>query len=366
MIKVNHSPEILQKAAKQYLMTLRKPGTWEFRFCARNDSSLVATCLAAMLGGITGFNRSLTKSQKQEWAGTINFFQREDGWYDDNDIAEKNLCPGYRKDRALLHRTRHALLALYSLNARPIRCFSFIEKWLEPGKIRQWCETLDLADYWYSSNMMMDAALFLMDYSNSTGSQSGFQAVNELLDFCDENINPETGYHDVGKSEIRNAMAGAMHLYPVYILIQRKIKCVDTIIDTTVGLQQLDGLFGYESGSGGEDCLDYDAVFILSNMFFLTDTPKRKKSIAESFLKCLDGITVNQNPDGGFACHRRKESYYFGTLTTEVPPGGSSLWATYARLLAIAMMSKILQLPGSEQWHLNNNLMEIWNLQSLI
>lgn len=356
--------EKLQDDTVKYLQSLQISESWKFKFSHSNQASLIGSSLAGMLGGMLGYNQSLQEEQRQDWADYINSYQRDDGWFEDEDISEINLCLGYAKDRALLHRTRHALLALKALCKRPSRNFIFVEKWLGDKAMWNWCETLNLEDYWYTSNMMMDAAIFLMDYSCRNDSPASNHAIHELLNFCDAHIDPKTGYHDSGKSDLRNAMAGAMHLYPVYILMNREIKHVEKIIDTTLSLQQPDGLFGYESGTGGEDCLDYDAVLILSNMFFLSRDFERKKQIEKCFQKCLTGIMVNQVSGGGFSCHRRNENYYFGTKTTIVPPGGSSLWATYSRLMAIAMMSKILNLPGNQKWQLKNNLMEIWNAQS--
>ncbi len=293
----------------------------------------------------------------------INFLKEmrtsEACWFEDEDIAEENLCPGYPKDRALLHRTRHALFALYALGERPLYKFYFLENWLDKGKMRKWYESLNLSDYWNASNMMMDVAIFLMDAAYYNKSEMFGQAVEELLYFCDENINPRAGFHDKGLSEIRNAMAGSMHLYPVYFLMKRPVKKIKKAIQTTISLQQPDGLFGYESGKGGEDCLDYDAVFILSN---LSSIDRRfAPTVKKSFLKCLKGIMVCKNPDGGFSSHRRNETYFFGTKTTAVPPGKSNLWATYSRLLTIAMMTNILYPQMRKEWKMGTNLMEVWD-----
>ncbi len=349
----------LKKGAINFLEEMRIPKTWNFKFCSENNPTLIGSCLAAMLGNFIGYFDKLTKSDKKNWANYIKSFQRKDGWFEDEDIAEKNLSPGYLKDRALLHRTRHALFALYALEERPLYKFYFLENWLGKGKMRKWCETLNLSDYWYSSNVMMDIAIFLMDNGYYNKNERSWQAVEELLNFCDENVNTETGFHDKGISEIRNAMAGAMHLYPVYFLMKRPVKKIKETIQTTVSLQQPDGLFGYESGKGGEDCLDYDAVFILANLCF---TNKEFEAvIKESFLRCLKGIMVCKNPDGGFSCHRRNETYFFGTKTTVVPTGKSSLWATYSRLLTIAMMMNILYPETRSEWKMGANLMEIWD-----
>ncbi len=349
----------LQVGAREFLQSMRLDNSWRFRFCYANRDSLIASSLAAMLGGLLGFCAELTERQRREWAGYINDFQNEDGWFEDSDISAANLRPGYLPDRARLHRTRHALFALYALGARPRRPWRFLENWLDADKRRAWCAGLNLTDYWYASNMMMDAAVFLLDQLHFQRDASVRRALDALLDFCDAHINPQTGFHDGGLSETRNAMAGAMHLYPVYVLMRRPILRAAAALRTVAALQQSDGLFGYESGTGGEDCLDYDAVMILSNLNFVD--PDRTPTVRQALEKCLAGIMVCRNDDGGFACHRRPETYYFGTRTTAVPPGSSSLWATYSRLLTIAMIANNLFPATRPAWRMGANLMEIWD-----
>ena len=134
------STKNLKEAGIRYLASLRNKDTFEFRLCEDNEPTLIGSSLAAMLGCFLGFNKSLPENEKDTWAEYINGHQRDDGWYEDFDIYEVNLCPGYKKDRALLHRTRHALLALYSLGRRPKTRFDFTARWLSAGSMTEWCE----------------------------------------------------------------------------------------------------------------------------------------------------------------------------------------------------------------------------------
>jgi len=232
------------------------------------------------------------------------------------------------------------------------------EQWLGAGRMRTWLDTLDLSDYWYASNMMMDVFLLLAHEHRFHQTRGVADALGELLDFCDENTDPKTGYHDRGRSDVRNAMAGAMHLYPVYFLCNRTPLYPEAVVETTLGLQQEDGLFGYETGTGGEDCLDYDGILILANFSFLA--PRSRERIKQSLDKCQRAIMVCANNDGGFSPHRRNETYNFGTNLTLVEPGKSSLWATYGRLLAIALAGKVLD-PSDDTFVPGNHMMEVWD-----
>ncbi|HBE04720.1 MAG TPA: hypothetical protein DC049_19910 [Spirochaetia bacterium] len=320
--------------------------------------TLIASSVAGMLGGFLGYIASLSENEKNDWADYIKSFQNQEGWFEDTDINDENRLEWYGRDRALFHRTRHALSALYALGGLPARRFKMTQAWYGAGNMKKWLESLDLSNYWYASNMMMDAYLLLSHEYNYYQENEAARAIEELLNFCDETTNPHTGYHDRGLSEVRNAMAGAMHLYPVYFLSGRKPKYPEAVIKTTLSLQQPDGLFAYQTESGGEDCLDYDAVLILCNFYFLT--AKFQKEIKCCFQKCLQAVMINANPDGGFSSHRRPEIYNFGTKKTLAQPLTSNLWATYSRLLLIAMIHKILS-PQESAFQLGANLMEVWN-----
>lgn len=345
--------------AGRFLEAMRVGCHWDFRFSPSSGPTLIGSAMAAMLAGLVGWTRRLSQADRDAWADRLCRCQRPDGWFEDDDVAEHNLVPGYGRDRALLHRTRHALMALEALGRRPIHRLTMIDPWLGRGAMTAWCRTLDLADYWYASNMMMDAAVLLLEAWQRWGQSGALEAVDELLDFCDAHIDARTGYHDAGRSETRNAMAGAMHLYPVYVVRRRPILHAEAAIRTTLGLQQPDGLFGYEAGTGGEDCLDYDAAIILSNLGLLH--PAWREAITACFLRLGEALVLCRNADGGFAPHRRAETYYFGTRTTPVLPGQSSLWATYARLMTAVAIHGFLHRAAPAGWITGHNLLEVWD-----
>ena len=344
----------------RFLLSMRAAdGAFEFRFSPSSKPNLIGTSLAAMLAGLTGRLDTLTENERRCWADRICACQRDDGWFEDDDISEDNLRPGYGKDRALLHRTRHALMALHALRAKPVKPLAMVAQWLGGDRMKAWYGTLNLADYWYSSNMMMDAAVLLHESFARWNTRGAIEAVESLLDCCDAHIDPKTGYHDGGRSEIRNAMAGVMHLYPVYVIRNRKILRADAAIQTTLALQQPDGLFGYESGTGGEDCLDYDAASILSNLGF--QNHQYHDQIRTCFEKMKSGLEICRNADGGFCAHRRPETYYFGTRTTSVQAGESSLWATYSRGLTLLMIEGFIMNKHPDGWQTGHNMMEVWD-----
>lgn len=350
-------PELKDNALK-FLVSMRNKNTWEFKFSPTNPCTLIASCVAGMLAHFLDYTQTLTEQERIEWAAYIKGFQNREGWFEDFDIDDQHRLDWYGRDRALFHRTRHALCALDALGEQPSYRLRMVDRWIGPHRMRDWLGTLDFRDYWYASNMMMDLFLLLAHEYHYNPCEAALDSIRELLDYCDENTHPKTGFHDQGLSETRNAMAGAMHLFPAYFLCHRKPKYPGTVVRTTLSLQQEDGLFGYENGSGGEDCLDYDAVLILVNFYFLTG--EFKSEIEQSIQKCQKAVLTCLNADGGFSPHRRGKPYNFGTKSTLVEVGNSSLWATYGRLLTIAMAGRILN-PSDKTFILGKNLMEIWD-----
>lgn len=350
----------LRNGAIGFLESLRINKSWKFKFSSLNQPNLIGSSLAVMLAALLGWLNNLNDEQRKSWADYLNSFQQPDGFFEDEDISDKNLSSGYTKERALFHRTRHALFALTTLDYKPKYNFMFIQDKFDLRSTEKWMHKLNLSNFWDSANKIMDLLLFLTYEAKVNSNKKAEETVNLILDICDKNINPNTGYQDSGKSELRNAMAGAMHIYPLYFLWKRTPRYPDKVIETTLFLQQSDGLFGYEVGTCGEDCLDYDATNILVNFSFIVT--KYEREIKESLAKLLNAIDACKNTDGGFCCHRRNENYHFGTLTTEVSIGTSSLWSTYARLLTIAMATKVLNNhPAAGNWNLGNNIMEIWD-----
>lgn len=343
-----------------FLESLRAENEFGFKFSSANRANLIGSSLAVMLGKLLGWLDNLGPDKRKAWPGYLNSFQRKDGFFEDEDISDKNRVSGYTKERALFHRSRHALFALNALGCKPKYRFGFLNELLNYKAIKKWMEQLNLSDLWDAGNKIMDLAIFLSHEAKVNANTEAAKAINFLLDSCDSNIDPKTGYHDAGKSELRNAMAGAMHLYPIYFFWGRMPKYPDKIIKTTLSLQQADGFFAYESGTCGEDCLDYDAASILVNFYFASDF--YRVQIKQALERLLDAIESCRNSDGGFCCNRRQEKYRFGTFTTEVFAGGSSLWSTYSRILTIALATKVVkEHPAAGDWNLDNNIMEIWD-----
>lgn len=172
MANLEAADEAARLAAIEWLKGLRCGETWRFRFSEPNPPTLIATSVAAMLGKFLGWVDALSDAERAAWAEEIMACQlAESGWFDDADIADGNRTTTLGKGglqvevtriRALLHRTRHAICALDALGHEPRHPLSVVAtEYQGAEKMRAWLSTLDLGDYWYTSNMMMDAYLMV-------------------------------------------------------------------------------------------------------------------------------------------------------------------------------------------------------------
>jgi hypothetical protein len=203
----------------------------------------------------------------------------------------------------------------------------------------------------------MDLGILLTHEHALSGEEVFARRVADLFDWLDPLQDPETGFWWKAPPDPREAMAGAMHLYPLYWAWKRPLAREAGIARATLALQQPDGLFDYLTGVGGGQCLDFDAVSILSNLYW-------KGSFREGVVECMarveKAILVNRNEDGGFSYQRTRRRWDFGTPATSFVSKTSAMWETYARLLTIGMTSAVIpESPFAGAWRFDHNLFEI-------
>jgi hypothetical protein len=133
-------------------------------------------------------------------------------------------------------------------------------------------------------------------------------------------------------------MAGATHNFHLYYALREPIPYGEAIVDYCLTLP-----IPTQSA-----CIDVDIVDILANFYFLTSY--RRDDIRAWLLGKLDALLRFQSPDGGFADVpegvRRLDGWVRGYSE---PQGVSNAFATYFRLIAIAMIASVLW-PGRRAW----------------
>ena len=130
--------------AMGFLEDMRIENTWQFKFSNINQPNLIASSLAVMLGSLVGWLDHLSDQEKKSWAKYLNSFQREDGFFVDEDISDANRVTGYTYERAIFHRSRHALFALSTLGFKPRYNFTFLKDKLCVDGVKKWMKNLIL------------------------------------------------------------------------------------------------------------------------------------------------------------------------------------------------------------------------------
>lgn len=86
-----------------------------------------------------------------------------------------------------------------------------LDAWLD----RQW-PRLQAAGFWSAGNWLMDVGVLLDTVYRFGGDDNAGEARGRLLAYLSQRIDPATGFWFGHDDDHRTAMAGAMHLYPLY------------------------------------------------------------------------------------------------------------------------------------------------------
>jgi hypothetical protein len=333
--------------AVRWVNGLRSSGDWSYRVSQdATQSTVIASATAALLWGFLGVDNALSDLDRNSWANFLASAQGDDGLVNDSiDYAEPTQAQPLWALRA--HRTRHVGWAVRCLTGKPLpRPIVMVEPLLDRSSLKNRLDTLwnECGDVsaWAWGNWVMDLGVLLelRDAQGIDDDARSREAGGWLLDWLNERIDPVTGFWWPGRTDDRAAMAGAMHLYPLYWARGLDVPYFDRAVDATLALQQSDGLFAYETGCGGSQCLDYDAMLILVNGWHRL--PQRRSVIESSAARVLDAIQVCRNSDGSWADCRIDELRYWATRASVFHASRGSIWDAYARLMTIAMCVEVL------------------------
>lgn len=279
-------------------------------------NTLLSSCFAVLARETIGALNLFSSSQLQEWSQYIAKHQSsESGLFldpllDRNDLSKR----GHNWQYITWQFTFFSLAALDALEAQANYPLSFVEIFLDSNKIEHWLANRDWSDPWLESNNIMFLISFLIQEWERTGNLTYSKAAHTILDWLDEYQNPKTGYWDLNRgASLLNAMAGAFHLYFFYFYLGRPVNYPERIIDSTLALQEPDGLF--DQRGGGRACLDMDAIDILVKFSLLTE--HRVTEIKEALRHAFEAILMNQNPDGGF-CEAKRPPLWQKSLKRRV------------------------------------------------
>jgi glycosyltransferase involved in cell wall biosynthesis/SAM-dependent methyltransferase len=338
--------------AHEWLLSLRHASG--FRFAQGHETSLMATCWAILsLEGLRQLD-SISQDERNALRAYLQDMQQEEtGLFRDPLLDTHPVTSSTHDEEYLLHQmTYFAIQALDALGARPRLPLRFMERFAEPVSLTAWLEGLNWADAWLQSNRVMFVLAFLIYGAEVERDPSAPSRYHAVLDWLERAQDPETGLWGIRQgASVLNAMAAAYHFLPFFEYVHRPICSLNALIDSTLTLQQPDGLFA--PGPGGGACEDLDAIDVLTLAGKYTS--HRSPEISGVLVRAFWAIWNAQNPDGGFGYAQRNtdKRYRFSSWAPmEVELRAGDTWATWFRLLALATIKSAFpeDLPDIGLW----------------
>jgi hypothetical protein len=338
----------------------------------------MSLCLAVLTAELYGL---LPRNPAAEWANALLHIQDPDsGLFLDPRFAEADLLPDSPGQEYIhLQTTYFALNALDAMRFRPGHALRFASPFVAPGYAEEWLEHLDWSNPWRESNMVMFIAGALYHRWRYEDDASAGEALQRVLDWLDGHQDPDSGLWGTRSgASLLHAMAGGYHFLPFYFVSGRCVRHAERIIDSTLSLQQPDGLF--DPHGGGDACLDVDAIDVLVKLSLVTD--HRRADVEAALERAYHGLLGNRDEDGGFCRGRQrpypdksrkrriveglgldrllgrpyeppKEIWYYSDWT-KMPFDirRSDLWSTWFRSFGVALISTHLpaRFPSDVRW----------------
>jgi prenyltransferase beta subunit len=289
------------KSIKQFIINLYN-NDGSFSFSSNNKvSNLYSTCFGVMcldlIGELNTFN------DKDKIIKFINQYQDEKtGYFIDKTCIPKSHAK-HDKDYIFLQLTDFAQLALSALNEKPRIKYHFFNKYKDVKYLTSWFYNLNWKNPWLASNVIM----FILNcfiYEDEIKNKCYIDHIIELLNKTQDQNN---GYWNLNnKVSLHNQMAGAYHFLFFYTYLEINPSYFEKIIDSTLKIQNFDGLFNYATGGGS--CDDLDAVDLLCRGNFYTSY--KYQEINKSLLKTHKSLLKNQNSDGGFCWSKGSKNIF--------------------------------------------------------
>lgn len=236
----------------------------------------------------------VSAADKQSWAELIRSFQNEKtGWFGGN---------------VTMHGREHALAyaigALKLLGSAPSHPLSFEDKYRGADNIDRMFETTPWNMIWSGSHIASGIASAFIN----TG-QADYEWLADYFAWLNREADPATGYwmrraDGSRKDKATNQeMGGAFHYYYIYTFTGRPLPYPEKIIDTTLTVQQDNGLYD----GNIPYCIDLDGVFELIRAFKQTNG-YRRADVESSIERTLSAIVERIN-DSGFLKKSYRDSH---------------------------------------------------------
>jgi len=333
-------PNVFEKTHSWLLSLHHENG---FRFATNHERSLMSSCWAILTLEGLGQIHALSTNERDTLAAYILDHQQQDSGLFVDPLLERFPIESSTHDHEyVLHQmTYFALQALDALGLRARYPLRFMVHWSATDVLVPWLERLDWSNAWLQSNRVMFILAFFIYQAEVESDRGAAANVHTILDWLDQQQDAESGLWGIAQgSSSLNGMAAAYHFLPFFQYVRRPSKHLNALIDSTLALQQPDGMFG--PGLGGGACEDLDAIDVLA--LVSRSSQYRADDVRRALVRAFWAIWNMQNDDGsfGYAGRTTAETYRFSSWAPmEIELRVGDTWATWFRLLSLATIREL-------------------------
>jgi len=281
-----------------------------------------------------GLIRRLDGIDQEKTKAFLLLHQNSRGWFKIREMHKKDLTyPDFEYDD--FHITNYCVSALgylgYAFSKKDLR---FLIKYNSKLRLKRWLNRRDMEKPWMEGNLVVNlASFFLLGGCN--------KRIEEMIAWHMENQDEFGFYHDPEIGDLTNAFAGATHNYHIFyhenLPIPMYRQVIDYLLTRPVEIETA--------------CLDVDEVDVLCNFI---KYGYRTNEIIAWLEKKLDSLLALQSEDGGFADQCDGVRTFDGWTKYKEPQGISNAFATWFRLIAIAMIA--VTLYGDRNWQFRDTI----------
>lgn len=322
--------------------TRHDPGRWPGVLLPATYNGVLALDLLGELG-------RLSPNEKAALADFLKGFRAADGVFAIPEMREGEIFKKPDREETWgyirFHLTNYTLGALQALDAHDDLDLAFVAPFLDPLYLEAWLSRRDMRDPWQEGNNIVNLGSFLLllqQRGDAAARDKADRALTILFDWHDRLQEPSTGFWGVDQAHnprmALHAMAGATHNFHLWYACDRTLPYLEKAIDYCLTLPR----------TTDSACIDVDAVDILAHGHRLA--AHRRDEIRSWLMTKLEGLLAFQREDGGFFDERHGVRRVDGWVKGyEEPQGVSNTFATWFRLIAIAMIAETLW-PGWRAW----------------
>jgi hypothetical protein len=305
---------------------------------------LYSLVYALLSWSLLGELEKISDIERKKLVDKLDSFQTESGIFSE-EITQESDGKDWWGPR---HLSLHVIAAYAALNAQPKNSFTFLEEFEGVSGVDNLFKGVDWTDPNILNsdfdNKVMNIGGLLQYKRDMFASEVASDTLLILKSELLKGVNPETGlfgmFEDKNSEMLSRMVQFTYHIYNLFWFDEDDIPHVPILIEKVLKTQNVLGGYGPKMNTSA--CEDIDSIDLLTRL--ANREPNYRNRINKSLARALKWVASNQVKDGGFV-FRRFEAYQYGhkQLISETESG--SMFATWFRLLSIALISNSMGNP---------------------